>query len=134
MDEKLFKQFAKNNQLNEGIAVALEYTHHLYNPIEGIHPDLWANQWKDKDGFLRKLPQWDKDKNLWTEGSEVVEFMREEKLHYRFVDKVLINRYKAIDTNDWKDIGSRTIMIYHLMSLPAYDYAQTLVDMIGETL
>lgn len=108
MDKKLFKRFAYN-QLNEAIAVWLGYTQDDYE------------YWKDAKGKPlygdSPLPQWDSDKNLWVEGSEVVKAMIKENLVVPFAERICGD----LLFDDAK------------LFAPAHDYARALVDIIKES-
>ena len=78
---QLFTQFVEKKMLNEAIALTL-----------GYYQDTTAcEDWHNPDGENLcgccrfggnepQLPQWDSDKNLWTDGEEVVEWMRSRTL------------------------------------------------------
>jgi len=67
---------------------------------------------------------WDSDKNLWVEGSEVVEYVDKNNLESAFIDKLfgLDEGVSAVG----KEFG------WDAITLPPLDYAKALVEVIKE--
>ena len=101
-----FRQFYDEGKLNEQIAETLGY-------YQEVHPESGMTIWyspKDKQKWY--LPLWDKDKNPWVEGSEVVEYLENNNLIPEFEHS----------------IGNRHFKPYLFVS--AQDYAQAFIELV----
>jgi len=120
--------------INERIALKLGYEIGdfllpIINALPDTHKLKCRFNYKSPDGIgLSVLPNWSGDKNLWVEGSEVVEYLREKNIEWTFTVGLLGVNPCLVSADGLSDMYD---LIMQLPHLPASDYAQAFLDVTG---
>ena len=75
-------------------------------------------EWHKDNVGIPHLPDWEHDKNLWVEGSEVVEYIKKNNLTVLF-DNKLDECFIQYEKDSW------------VLFLPASDYAKAFLEVVG---